>query len=83
MSYLSGSRDAWHRDEEQLAFAAGHSRSILTHDDDFLRLHADGWLHSGILYTPRQAPIGEMVRTIVLVCDVLSSVDMVNHVEFL
>jgi predicted nuclease of predicted toxin-antitoxin system len=47
-------------DPEQLAFATSADRVMVTHDDDFLRLHAEGVEHAGIVfchlnkYTPSQ-----------------------------
>jgi predicted nuclease of predicted toxin-antitoxin system len=35
-------------DPAQLAFAASSGRVLVTHDADFLRLHADGATHAGI-----------------------------------
>ncbi len=37
-------------DAAQLAFAAAHGRVVVTHDADFLRLHAEGTVHTGIAY---------------------------------
>lgn len=38
-------------DEEHLAFARREGRTVFTQDDDFLRLHAAGIEHAGIVYT--------------------------------
>ena len=70
-------------DEEQLALATSQSRVIFTQDDDFLRLHAKGLGHSGIVYAPQQTSIGDMVRGLMLIFQVLDSDEMENHVEFL
>jgi hypothetical protein len=40
-------------------------------------------LHSGIAYAPQQTPIGNIVRGLMLIYQVLEPEDMVNHVEFL
>ncbi len=69
-------------DEQHLAFALGNGRVILTQDADFLRLHAAGHQHSGIVYAPQQTAIGAIVRGLLMIYDVLSSEDMANHVEF-
>jgi len=45
-------------DIEHLRFAHSHSRIIFSQDADFLRLHAAGYAHSGIVYTSQQTPIG-------------------------
>lgn len=70
-------------DEKHLALATSYGRVIFTQDDDFLRLHAKGINHSGIVYAHQQTPIGEIIRKLMLVCQVLDASDMQNHVEFL
>ena len=46
-------------DEEHLSFAWSQGRVTLTHDSDFLRLHAADAKHAGIIYCPVQAlPLG-------------------------
>ena len=47
----------------QLYFAASSRRVLVTHDADFLRLHAEGVVHAGIAYCEQGASsIGEMLR---------------------
>ena len=70
-------------DEEQLAFAARQGRIFLTCDNDFLRLHAQGIQHAGIVYVNRQTPIGILIRGIMLIYEVLDDSEMQNHVEYL
>jgi len=70
-------------DERHLAFALSQGRVIFIQDADFLRLHAAGHLHAGIVSAPQQTPIGAIVRGLMLIYDVLSSDDMAGHVEFL
>jgi hypothetical protein len=56
----------------------------VTHDADFLRLHADGVTHTGIAYCQqRTAPIGELLRQLVLIYDLLSPEEMASKIEFL
>ena len=69
-------------DEEQLAFAIEQKRVIFTHDDDFLKLAA-GSEHAGIVYGSKQSLIGNIIRSLMLIYDVLSVEDMKNQVEFL
>ena len=52
-------------------------------DSDFLILAGQDAPHAGIAYASSRMSIGEMIRAVVLLCDVLSSADMTNHVEFL
>jgi predicted nuclease of predicted toxin-antitoxin system len=70
-------------DEEHLALASREGRVIFTQDDDFLRLHAAGVEHAGIVYARQQTGIGEIVRGLMLVYQVLEPDEMKNHVEFL
>lgn len=52
-------------------------------DADFLRLHASGTPHQGIVYAHQQTPASHILRSLMLLHDVLSPDDMVRHVEFL
>ena len=70
-------------DEEQLTFAARQGRIFLTCDNDFLRLHAQGIQHAGIVYVNRQTPIGILIRGIMLIYEVLDDSEMQDHVEYL
>ena len=71
-------------DAAQLAFAASHGRVLVTHDADFLRLHAEGTIHAGIAYCLVGAlTAGELLRRLVLIYDLLSVEEMKNQIEFL
>ena len=70
-------------DEEQLAFALEEKRIIFTHDDDFLKLAASGVDHAGVVYSSQQTPIGDVIRGLMLIYEVLEPADMYNQVEFL
>lgn len=70
-------------DEEHLKFASEAGRVIFTQDADFLRLHTAGFSHQGIAYAPQQTPVSNIVRGLMLIFDLLSPEDMVNHAEFL
>ncbi len=70
-------------DEEHIAFAKNQNRVIFTQDDDFLRLHTKGMKHNGIVYAHHRIAIGDIIRGLILIQQVLSSDDMKNHVEFL
>jgi len=71
------------KDEAYLAYAAKAGRVILTHDADFLRLHAAGNTHLGIVYAGSHLTIGEIIRGIMLLHDLVSPDEIVNYVEFL
>jgi hypothetical protein len=70
-------------DDVHLEKARDENRVIITQDDDFLRLHASGKEHSGIVYAPQGASIGEMITGLMLVYHVLDASDMENHIEYL
>lgn len=70
-------------DEAQLALATEQQRVMFTQDDDFLRLHAQGIEHAGIVYVHQGKPIGDLVRGSHLIYQALSAEEMRNHVEFL
>ena len=71
-------------DLEQLAFAKQHHRVIFTHDDDFLRLHRDTVVHSGIVYCHQGSrTIGEIVKTLALLWEWVEPEDMVGQIEFI
>ena len=76
---LSGASDL-----EQLAFASSSGRVMVTRDDDFLRLHVDGVPHAGIAFCCRQTiSVGETLRRLILIYDLLLPEEMVGRVEFL
>lgn len=74
-------------DQEQLIFAHDKKVAIFTHDTDFLRL-ASKWIegkktHYGVIYShQKDYSIGECIRRLKLLTTILTSEDMVNHIEF-
>ena len=71
-------------DAEQLAFARENNRVIFTQDDDFLKLHDQELPHTGIIYChPGARSIGQIIRGLVLIWEVLTPEDMKNHLEFI
>ena len=70
-------------DEEHLELAREEKWVIFTQDDDFLALAAAGRRHAGIVYAPQGTSIGQIIRGLMLVHDVLELDEMENHVEFL
>jgi predicted nuclease of predicted toxin-antitoxin system len=75
-------------DEEQLFFANQEKAAIFTHDDDFLRIAAkwndEGKTHCGVIYCHQTTyGIGDCIRNLKILATVLSSEDMINHIEFL
>jgi predicted nuclease of predicted toxin-antitoxin system len=70
-------------DVEHLAFAASQERVIFTQDADFLRLHASGQAHAGIVYARQRTAVGHIVRGLMLIYQLLSAEEMRDRVEFL
>jgi predicted nuclease of predicted toxin-antitoxin system len=70
-------------DDVQLAYATSQGRALFTQDDDFLRLAAGEITHAGIIYAPQGTSIGTMVRGLMLISEVYTDEEMVNHVEYL
>lgn len=70
-------------DEDHFAFAQEEKRVIVTHDDDFLRLAAQSSEHAGVVYMPQRRGLGETVRGLTLIAEVLGPEGMRGHVEFL
>lgn len=54
-------------DIQQLAFAFAQQRVMVTHDADFLKLHADGIDHAGIAYCHQEKyPLGVLLQMLLL-----------------
>ena len=70
-------------DASQLRLARDEGRVVFTQDDDFLRLAAAGTSHAGIVYTTQDRAIGEIIRGLMLIHEVLTAEEMVDRVEYL
>jgi hypothetical protein len=71
-------------DEAHLAFALAQGRIVFTNDEDYLVLHDRGTEHAGIAYCHQQKrSIGDVIRGLVLLWEILEPEDMRNHVEFI
>lgn len=70
-------------DQLHLERAGRDRRVVFTQDADFLRLHAAGVQHAGIVYAPQQTTIRHMVQRLLLIVEVLTPEDLIGHVEFL
>jgi predicted nuclease of predicted toxin-antitoxin system len=71
-------------DQEHLVYARDEGRVIITQDADFLRLHAQGQHHAGIVYyKPQTRTIKQILRRLLLIYEVLQSEDMQDHIEYL
>ncbi len=70
-------------DTQVLARAHASSRVIVTRDQDFLRLNAEGRPHAGIVFVGKGIrTIGELIEMLLLVHDAFSAEEMLGHVEF-
>jgi hypothetical protein len=71
-------------DEEQLDNVRRENRVIFSQDADFLRMHEAGVAHAGIVYCHQQSrSVGEIIRGLVVIWEILDPEDMRNRVEFL
>ncbi len=70
-------------DDAQLVHARREGRVLFTHDADFLRLHAEGSEHAGIVHGSQDLAVGDVIRGLMLIAQVLDSDEMIGHVEFL
>ncbi len=71
-------------DHTHLSFAEIQRRVIVTNDSDFLRIHDHGVAHHGIVYChQRTRTIGETIRALELIFEVLDPDEMSNRVEYI
>ena len=56
---------------------------LITQDTDFLRLHTQGVSHSGMAFFRQGETIGDILRMLVLLFDVLTAEEIAGRVEFL
>ena len=70
-------------DAEQLAYALSEGRVVVSRDADFVRLHAIGLPHSGILRLVGSNDVGTVVAAVALLHELLSSEEMRGRIEYL
>ena len=71
-------------DEEQASYALGEGRVIFTLDKDFLRLHASGVPHAGIVYCRQgKRGIGRIIQALTEVWEVMEQEEMQNWLVYL
>jgi len=71
-------------DEAQLAFIRRTQRVLVTHDADFLRFASHRQDHPGIAYCHKtDRSLGEMIRQLILIHEVLTLEELSGRVEYL
>lgn len=71
-------------DPDHLDFIGREGRVVVTHDADFLRYASRNTDHPGVAYCHMSArSIGEIIRSLILIYEVLTPEEMVGHVEYL
>jgi predicted nuclease of predicted toxin-antitoxin system len=71
-------------DEDQFAYAIKEKRVLVTHDDDFLKLHKENQKHAGIAYIKQQRrTIGQIVLALASLYHRCSTEYMQGRVEYL
>ena len=82
--YHESQRAAQASDPAQLAYAQREGRVLVTHDADFLRLAAQAIDHPGIAYCHKPArSLGEIIRSLILIHEVLTPEEIAGRVEYL
>jgi hypothetical protein len=70
-------------DEEHLQKATKGKRVLITEDTDFLRIHAEGFEHAGIVFGKQSKSVGEFIRGVSLIYEVLSADEMRGQLEYI
>lgn len=71
-------------DTVQLTFAFGQGRVLFTHDNDYIRLSAQGVEHHGIAYCHRlRRNIGEIIDGLILIWELCEKDELRSRVEYL
>jgi predicted nuclease of predicted toxin-antitoxin system len=71
-------------DEDHLAFGLATGRVVVTQDQDFLAIGQSGTRHRVIVYYPQsKRSIGQVIRGLHLIWEVLESDEMVDQVEYI
>ena len=84
MYHHSGRSFDWDRGSGASCIRSQRGRVVITQDVDFLRLHAEGTPHAGIVFWRQQTrSIGEVRRRVLLIHATMSPDDMKNRVEYL
>ncbi len=69
-------------DAEHLELATRLGRVVFTQDSDFIALHHSGVRHAGIAYAHGKS-VGEIVRGLILIYEVLEDYEIDGQLEYL
>jgi len=69
-------------DNEIVEFAKSDNRIVITMDSDFLRLHATGVRHKGIIFLTKLLDVGNIIREIEKISITYRSEDLENAVLY-
>jgi predicted nuclease of predicted toxin-antitoxin system len=70
--------------EDQITYVRQQHRVIITHDADFVRFASSNHDHPGIAYCDRTGrTIGEMIRSLILMYEILTPDEVAGRVEYL
>lgn len=71
-------------DDVQWEYVHSEGRVLMTHDTDFLRLSKQDSKHWGIVYCAKGTrSVGEMIRSLMLIYEVMSAEEMRGRVEYI
>ena len=70
-------------DERLLQRARKEARVMVSQDEDFLRHHAAGIEHEGIVFVGQETSVGEIIRGLMLVYQLLEREEMSGQIEYL
>ena len=71
-------------DDAQLSFALNEGRVLISHDQDFLRLAAQGRVHSGIAFCAQGTrTLSQLIEMLILIHGAYRQSEMINRVEYL
>jgi len=70
-------------DKKILEIAKTDNRIVITMDSDFLRLHAAGARHKGILFLTKLLDVGDIIREIEKIAITYKSEDIENTVLYI
>lgn len=70
-------------DSEQFQYAISRQRVLVTKDNDYLRLSKGDPNHCGIVFINRAQSIGEIVKGLMLIYEVLDADEMRGTIEYM